>query len=101
MATKLGSNAPRVKRIKLTGTTGAAQGGTIFMAHGVANSKILSINILVEYPTGNSVPPSYNGSAGYEYGYYLSGASIVVWTKSGNFASILSKPIRILVTYEE
>ena len=99
--TKLGSNAPGVKMIKLTGTTGAAQGNTTFITHGVTNSKILSISILVEYAAGACVPPSYNGSAGFEYDYYLSGVSIAVWTKSGNSTSILSKPIRVLVTYEE
>ncbi len=99
--TKLGSTAPAIKVIKLTGTTGAAQGNTTFMAHGLTSSKILAVNILVEYAAGSSVPPSYNGSAGFEYDYYINGANIAVWTKSANSASILSKPIRVLVTYEE
>lgn len=99
--TKLGSNAPAVKMIKLTGTTGATQGNSTFIAHGVSSNKILSVNVMVEYTAGNFVPPSYNGSIGYEYDYYITTTSVVIWTKSSNSSSILSKPIRVLVTYEE
>lgn len=99
--TKMGTTAPAVKMIKLTGTTGAVQGNTTFMTHGLTSNKILAVNILVEYAASASVPPSYNGSAGYEYDYYINATSIAIWTKSGNAASILSKPIRVLVTYEE
>ncbi len=100
--TKLGgSAAPAVKMIKLTGTTNAAQGSSTSMAHGITSSKILAVNILVEYSAGNSVPPSYNASVGYEYDYYISGTSITVVNKLSNSTFILSKPIRVLVTYEE
>lgn len=99
--TKLGSTAPAVKMLKLTGTTAASQGSQATINHGLTSSKILAINILVEYSTGNSVPPSYNASAGYEFDYYVTTSQIIVITKVSNSASILSKPIRILVTYEE
>lgn len=99
--TKLGATAPSVKMIKLTGTTAATQGTQTPIPHGLTSSKILSVNVLVEYASGSSVPPSYNSSAGYEYDYFINGTSIVVWPKTGNSANILSKAIRILVTYEE
>lgn len=99
--TKLGSTAPAVKMLKLTGTTAASQGSQATINHGLTSSKILAINILVEYSTGNSVPPSYSASAGYEFDYYVTTSQIIVITKVSNSANILSKPIRILVTYEE
>lgn len=99
--TKMGTTAPAVKMIKLTGTTSNTQGGFVQLVHGLTSSKILSASVLVEYSTGNSVPPSYTGSAGYEYDYYISSTSVVVWNKTANSGSILSKPIRVLVTYEE
>lgn len=99
--TKLGATAPSVKMIKLTGTTAATQGTQTPIPHGLTSSKILSVNVLVDYAAGASVPPSYNGSTGYEYDYFINSTSIVVWPKSGNSANILSKAIRILVTYEE
>ena len=99
--TKSGSNAPAIKMLKLTGTTAASQGTTVSVAHGVNSAKILSVSVLVDFAAGSSVPPSYNGNAGYEYDFYTTATSIVVWPKSGNSANILSKPFRILVTYEQ
>lgn len=99
--TKLGSTAPAIKTLKLTGTTNASQGVQTAVLHGLTSSKILSVNVLVEYAAGASVPPNYGGSAGYEFDYFINATSITVWTKSGNSANILSKPFRILVTYEE
>ncbi|WP_284652741.1 hypothetical protein [Flavobacterium terrisoli] len=96
-----GSTAPAVKMIKLTGTTSNTQGGFVQLVHGLTSSKILSASVLVEYSSGNSVPPSYTASAGYEYDYYVSSTSVVVWNKTANSANILTKPIRVLVTYEE
>jgi len=101
--TKLGSGAsvPAVKMVKLTGTTAATQGVQTNIPHGLTSSKILGVTVLVEYSPGSSVPPSYNGSAGYEYDYYITSTNISIWPKSGNSGSILSKPIRVLVTYEQ
>jgi hypothetical protein len=101
--TKLGSgvSVPAVKMVKLTGTTSATQGVQTTMPHGVSSAKILSVSVFVDYALGSSVPPSYNGSAGYEYDYFVTSTSVVVWPKSGNSANILSKPIRVLVTYEQ
>lgn len=99
--TKLGSNAPAIKYVKLTGTTSSLQGGTTNLPHGVTSSKILAVNVLVDFAAGSSIPPSYNGSAGYEYDYYTTTTDIVVWNKTANSANILSKPVRILITYEQ
>lgn len=99
--TKMGTTAPAVKMIKLTGTTAAAQGSNVALSHGVTSSKILSVNILVEYVSGSSVPPSYTASAGYEFDYYINGGNLVIINKTANSVNILSKPVRVLITYEE
>jgi hypothetical protein len=99
--TKLGTNAPAIKTLKLTGTTNASQGVQTPVLHGISSSKILSVSVLVEYAAGAIVPANYSGSVGYEFDYFINSTSITVWTKSGNSANILSKPFRILVTYEE
>uniref|UniRef100_UPI00286AFD41 hypothetical protein n=1 Tax=Flavobacterium sp. TaxID=239 RepID=UPI00286AFD41 len=98
--TKLGSSAPAVKMLKLTGTTAGAQGGQVSVNHGLTSSKILSVAVLVDFSPGNSIPPSYGGSAGYEYDYYVTTTNISIWNKAGNSGNILSKSFRILVTYE-
>jgi hypothetical protein len=99
--TKLGTPAPAIKMLKLTGTTGAVQGNQTLIAHGVTSSKILGVTVLVDYAAGSSIPPSYNANSGYEFDYYITTTSIVIWTKTGNSTNILSKPIRILITYEQ
>jgi trimeric autotransporter adhesin len=99
--TMLGSAAPKIQMKKLTGTTNAAQGGTISILHGLTSSKILSVDILVEYTSGGFIHPSYNLSNGYEFNYFIIGANITIANISGNSGNILSKPIRILITYEQ
>jgi hypothetical protein len=99
--TKLGSNAPAIKMLKFTGTTGNSQGASTQIPHGLNSSKILAVNVLVEYTSGSTVPPSYTINGGYEYHYYVTPSFIDVWMKSANSASILNKPFTILVTYEE
>lgn len=99
--TKLGSNAPAIKFLKLTGTTAASQGSTSNIAHGLTVSKILSVSVLVEYSTPSLIAPSWDVSGGYEYSYFVTSTNVGVTNKTGNSANILSKPIRILITYEE
>lgn len=98
---KLGSNAPAVKMIKLTGTTASTQGGMINIAHGLTPAKILSIDVLVEY-TGNSfLHSSYTLNPGYEFNYFTNGTNLTIANVAGNSANILSRPYKVLITYEQ
>src|SRR5262249_49333701 len=99
--TRLGSvTAPSIKVAKLTATTSSFDGGTAWVAHGLDDSKILSIEVMVDYSANAFVPPSYVMNPGYEFSWYSGGGYITVWNKSGNSSLILSRPFRILVTYE-
>jgi hypothetical protein len=98
--TKLGSDAPAIRVIKLTGTTSNVQNGTVTIPHGLNPAKILSATVLVEYFTNSFVPASYSRT-GYEFDFYISGANIYIWNSAANSGSILSKPIKIMITYEE
>lgn len=95
----LGDGAPAIKMKKLTGTTSSSATGSVSIPHGLTGTKILSIDVLVEYSSGDYIPPSYTPGTGFEYSYYLSGSNINILNISG--ASILSKPIKIIVTYEQ
>ena len=99
--TKLGSSAPKIQIKKLTGTTGATQGANMSIAHGVSAGKILSVDVLVEYGTNSFVHHSYTESAGYEFNFFFGASNITIVNINGNSAQILSKPFRILITYEE
>jgi len=99
--TKLGSDAPALKVKKYSGTTAAAQGNAQLIAHGLDASKILSVTALVEYAVNSWVPASYSTNFDYEFDIYFNGTYIFIVNKTGNSAAILSKPFKVMVTYEE
>ena len=99
---KLGSDAPLIKVKKLTGTTGAAQGDIIPISHGLTSTKILSITVLVQFETnGQYVPHSYTNTNGYQFDFYSDATNIQVRNHPTNSGQILSKPIKVMITYEE
>lgn len=99
--TKLGSDAPAIKVKKLTGTSAASQGGVVQISHGLTPSKILDIRVLIEYSTGDYVPHSYESVSQFKYEWVSEDGIIYIRNISGNSSQILSKPIKILITYEE
>ena len=102
--TQLGTTAqgaPVIKLKSLTGTTAAAEGGTINFAHGLTSTKIIGIQVMVEYVSGRYICSSYSSSVGYQYDWYTDAASILVGNHATNSENILSKPIKVLITYEE
>lgn len=99
--TKLGSDAPAIKVKKLTGTTAASEGSQVSILHGLEDSKILSISVLVNYSTNDYIHHSYRSVAEYEFEWINANGNIIVRNIGTNSANILSKPIKILITYEE
>jgi hypothetical protein len=100
--TRLGtqtSGAPAIKMKKITGTNGAAGVLTPF-AHGLTQSKILSVSVLINASTGNDVTARSTYGT-FEFDYYISNTNIYVKNISGNDSSIVNRPVRILITYEE
>jgi hypothetical protein len=100
--TKLGSNSPSIKVKMLTGTTSAIEGGQAAIAHGLDDSKIISVSVLVSasgylYPAGFFL----DGYPGYQFNWLEYYGNIIIINAPGNSASILSKPVKILITYEE
>jgi hypothetical protein len=102
--TKLGNGAPAVQMIKVSGSTASAAGGsqTIPIPAAVNMSKVLAINVMVNYgAAGDWIQPGFTASAGFEYYWYTSGNNIVIQNQSGNSGSILSKAVQVLITYEQ
>ena len=99
--TKLGTDAPSIKVKKLTGTTAATDGGNVNIPHGLIFSKILSVSVLVESQTTTYTPPSYTTTSGYEYNYDVYNSTVWIFNIAGNSGNILSKPFKVLITYEE
>jgi hypothetical protein len=98
--TKLGSDAPSIRVKKLTGTTAAAQGENVVIAHGLDPSKILLISVLVNSGTF-WVGPGYLIINGNHFNRDLIDSFVRIWNAPGASLSILSKPIKILITYEQ
>lgn len=96
--TKLGADVatPRIQVKKLTGTLGAL-GVHLDLAHGVAPSKILAVNVFINYSADNHVAPHYGG--GYDYKYILYNNNVRVAPAAGA-TSLVGKNVRVLITYE-
>jgi hypothetical protein len=101
--TKLGTDAPAIRMKKITGTTSATQGATVLFPHGLTDSKILSVSVMVSYTgAGGWIEPGYNLNPGYEYYWYDDNTgNIRVRNTTANSGNILSAPLVILITYEE
>ncbi len=101
--TNLGTGAPKIKMKELSGTFSSTTGSNTSIAHGLTQSKILSVQVFVNAATGNDIGENYPSWAaiGFEYSQYLSSANVIVTGRNGNDASLLGRPIRILITYKE
>lgn len=99
--TKLGSDAPAIKVKKILANTRSTQGAQQSVLHGLDESKILAVAVMVDYESNDYVPPSFKSATGYEFEWSLFGNSIIIKNVAGNSANILSKPVKILITYEE
>jgi hypothetical protein len=104
--TQLGSDAPKIKMKKLTGTTGAFEGGQTSVLHDLADiSKILSVNVVMQYSSTEDIlffPHTKGfGWVEKEYSYYVSEDAVSIRLQSTNSADIVNTPFRILITYEE
>jgi hypothetical protein len=91
---------PSVKMKKITVTNGAAGVQSAF-PHGLIQSKILSVSVLINASvTGNDIAPR-STYANFEYDMFVSSTAINIRNIAGNDANIVGRPVRILITYEE
>jgi hypothetical protein len=97
---KLTDGAPAIKMKKLTLNTSASQGACTFVAHGLTQSKILSISGLATVAGGFQILPNHL-QAGFQYTLNVDNTNIAVCTVAGNSGSILNATVKIVVVYEE
>ena len=98
---KTSEAAPSIKMKKLTGTSSSTQNTWVNIPHGLAQNKIIAVNIIMYGTGGVNYPPSYTFQTGLQYDYQVTSTFIVVINSNGNSGNILSKPFTILITYEE
>ncbi len=98
--TKHGTNAPAIKQIEFTGTTATTEGAFVDIAHGLTASKIMDVRVLIEYTAGNWITTGYTINPEYLADYVIGATNIRLYNHNGSSGSILSKPVKILVTYK-
>jgi hypothetical protein len=99
--TKLGSDAPAIKVKKLTGTSAATQGGEVLIPHGVVPSRILAVDVLIEATAGTYWVPAGHDDSQVHFLWGIQNTNIRVMNIIGESSFLLSRPLKILVTYEE
>jgi trimeric autotransporter adhesin len=102
--TKLGgtaTNIPAIKMKELTVTSASTALGMVSIAHGVTASKIIAVNVLLEWATNNFAPPEYSSDLGLRYSYFVNTNDINIQNNAINNLYIISKPVKILITYKE
>ena len=104
--TKLGSGAPAIKQVLLTGIVPAV-GGTLNMAHGIADyNKIIGINYVVRDDSlTRTLPAGYNVTTGLSVGFnvYAGSTNVTYITPSGGGGSVnlVGDTIKVVVTYTQ
>lgn len=98
--TKLGSDAPSIKMKKLTGTTSSGPFCQV-VPHGLDNPKILAVSVMVNSVSSQWISPSNVVVPGCHFAWHLDSDFIHVCNVSNQSAQIQSKPIKILITYEQ
>ena len=99
-----GESSPAIKVKKLTGVSQSNQGTVATISHGLNSAKILFVSVLLDLnaiPGAQKIPPNYFSPGGYEYNFEVRSNAIWVINRSGNSGNILSKPLEILIIYEE
>ncbi len=97
----VGSGAPRVAMKKLTGTTGATEGSSTSIAHGLTISKVIGCQVFVNNAAGAKIPPAYIGAAEYQYNAFIDNNDVHIMLSGSNSGNLKSKAISVLITYEE
>ena len=98
--TMLGSDAPKIKMKKLTGTSPAV-GASGTIAHGLDKSKIIGAQVLVLGNNGNPIPPNFTSVGGYEFEFFIDATNAVIYCIAANSANIDGNAVTVLITYEE
>lgn len=97
----LGEAATGIKMKVLTGTTAAAEGGTVEIAHGVTASKIVLFTAIVKTSADAGFWPEYQENAGYQFSLLHDSTKVIIKNNSTNSENILEKDIVATVWYKE
>ncbi|HLO46456.1 MAG TPA: hypothetical protein VK175_19085 [Leadbetterella sp.] len=97
----LSNEFPSIKIKRIVGSTSQNDGGLATIAHGLSDSQIVDVRVLVEWDSisGGVVHESYTVNSGYQFNYSTGSGNVYIYNIPGNCVNILNKPVRILITY--
>lgn len=96
-----GADVPSVKMKTMTGTTSDILSGIAIFTHGLTPSKIIDYVVMVQENTNVWVKSNHSFFAGRQFDTELKVGEIRVFNHATNSGSILSKPMKVLITYTE
>ena len=93
---------PVIRVLKITGTTAAADGTATVTLSGLTSSKILSIQVLVDY-SGSSdyVPPAFASPTGLQFTFNYQGGILLIRNATGNSGTIAGRAYKAVIIYEQ
>lgn len=92
---------PSIRILKITGTCAAADGTAQITLSGLTEAKILNIDVMVEFTTGDYVHAGYTNTANLQFNYFYQGNILNIKNITGNSASLAARPFKAIITYEE
>lgn len=100
---KLGNDAPVIRMKKFSGITPANAADFTTIPLGIADSKVLDVQVFVNSATGGLLTPLTGilGLTGKEYSYTIQGGIFKLETTLLNSAGVLNMPYNVLITYEQ
>jgi hypothetical protein len=96
---RLGEDAPAIRIKELSGITSNTEGYSVFISHGLTASNIISVRIIIEPEFDVKIAEEYTTSSGLQASLSFDNNNIEIFNKAGNSSGILSKPVKILITY--
>lgn len=98
---KLGDGAPRIRLVKLTGTSPAVGASGTISLGGLDKAKIISATVLVENDSGNQIPPNFTSVSDHEFDFFIDSNDVHIYCVAANSSIINGNAVTVLITYEE
>lgn len=99
--TRLGTDAPKIKMKKLTVTTGANQGSSVDVLHGLDFTKIIAIDAIINNSNNVLLKSNDTSTAGGRFSLRTTSTFVRVTLWNNRSSTLTSRPATILITYEE
>ena len=93
---------PSIRLVKITGTMAAADLAATVTLSGLTDSKIISIQVLVDYQSGSDyIQSGFTASPGLHFQYNFQDGILYIRNITGSSANLAGRPYKAIIIYEE